>query len=150
MAQARARLLTAVVVVGAVGLAVEMGNPNTASAAQAAKECWALTNLQGQSAASGDDYRLGSDKFANPMVLCFAEETGTVTGDDSIFIRFGPSTLAGGAQANGLELFEVYQIDRERKKVLFIKSRVGPDRVLPGAAGFIGAFVGDATPLTAK
>ena len=113
-----------------------------------AKECWALTNLVGHMAASSADYKFQTDKFSNPMLLCFEETTGTVSGDDTRFTRFGTSTLAGWAANKGIELFEVYQIDRTKNKVLFTKSRIGTNTLIPGAPDIVGAFVGDAVMIS--
>ncbi len=111
-----------------------------------AKECWALTNLKGQMAASTDKYVFVPDAFSNPMVLCFNDDnTGTVTGDDTQFVRFGTSTLFGWVTNKGIELVETYQIDRVNGKVLFVKSRIGTATVLPGGPDVVSAFVGTAT-----
>ena len=114
-----------------------------------AKEYWALTELQGQIAASPDKYVFQSDRFSNPMVLCFNDETaGTVSGDDTRFVRFGTSTLVGWAQNKGIELVESYQIDRVNGRVLFTKSRIGTATVIPGGPDIAGAFVGKAVRLS--
>jgi hypothetical protein len=42
-----------------------------------------------------------------------------VPGDDTSLVRFGTSTLAGYATNRGIELFEVYQIDRADYRKLF-------------------------------
>ena len=111
-----------------------------------AKECWALTNLKGQMAASTDKYAFVPDAFSNPMVLCFDDDnTGTVTGDDTRFVRFGASTLVGWVTNKGIELVETYQIDRVNGRVLFAKSRIGTATVLPGGPDVVSAFVGAAT-----
>ena len=108
-----------------------------------AKECWALTNLQGYIAASTDKYSFGPDKFSNPMVLCFNDDnTGSVTGDDTQFVKFGTSTLVGWATNKGIELIETYQIDRINGKVLFSKSRIGTATVIPNGPDIVSAFVG--------
>ena len=113
-----------------------------------AKECWALTDFKGQTAASPDKYVFQSDTFSNPMVLCFNDEkTGTVSGDDTKFVRFGKSTLVGWAQNKGIELVESYQIDRPNGRVLFTKSRIGTATVIPGGPDIAGAFVGKAVRL---
>ena len=79
----------------------------------AAKECWVATEVKGQSAMSVPGYAFSPDAFHNPMVLCFnGDERGSVSGDDTPLTQFGSSTLAGYVNNNGLELFEVYQIDR--------------------------------------
>lgn len=114
-----------------------------------ANECWTLTNLKGWTASSVQGYEFESDKFSKLIILCFEQETGTVSGDDTRFTRFGTSTLAGWAQNRGIELFEVYQIDRTNNRVLFTKSRIGTNTVLPGFTDIVGAFVGDATKLPA-
>ena len=111
-----------------------------------AKECWALTDMKGQVAFS-KEYSFEADRFAKPMVLCFEEKTGSVSGDDTQFTRFGTSTLAGWATNKGIELFEVYQIDRVNGKALFTKTRIGTNTVIPGGPDLVGAFVGKAVRL---
>ena len=69
-----------------------------------AKECWALTDIKGQVAFS-NDYAFEADKFSKPMVLCFEEKTGSVSGDDTQFTRFGTSTLAGWGLEQGHRTF---------------------------------------------
>jgi hypothetical protein len=115
----------------------------TSSQSPPATECWALTNLMGQVALAADS-QFHADKLSNPMVLCFSKENGSVSGDDTRFVRFGTSTLAGATVNEGLELVEVYQIDRTRNKVLFTKSRIGTDTVVPGGPDLVEAFVGSA------
>lgn len=110
-----------------------------------AKECWALTKLQGHMAASTDNYAFVPDKFSNPMALCFNDDnSGTVTGDDTRLVKFGVSTLVGWATNQGIELIETYQIDRVNGKVLFTKSRIGTATVLPNGPDVVSAFVGKA------
>lgn len=109
-----------------------------------AQECWALTEIKGLTAFSRS-YEFATDGFSKPMVLCFSSKTGSVSGDDTDLVRFGNSTLAGWATNNGVELFEVYQIDRENGRVLFTKSRIGTSTVIPGAPNVVGAFTGTAT-----
>lgn len=112
-----------------------------------AKECWALTEVQGQMAAS-NEYKFEKDGYSNPMILCFDGDKGSVSGDDTALTRFGESTLAGWGANKNIELFEVYQIDRARNKVLFTKARIGTNSVIPGAPDVVGAFVGKAIKLT--
>ena len=98
-------------------------------------------------AASAVDYKFEADKFSTPMILCFDGEHGSVSGDDTQFVKFGDSTLGGWVKNDGLELFEVFQIDRTNGKVFFTKSRIGTSSVLPGATDVVSAFVGTATHL---
>lgn len=120
----------------------------TLSKSAFANECWAIKNLRGQVALSVQGYEFKSDtEPSNLIILCFGQETGSVTGDDTRFTRFGTSTLAGWGQNRGIELFEIYQIDRANNKVLFTKSRIGTTTVIPGGPDVVGAFVGDATKL---
>ena len=70
-----------------------------------AKECWALSNLKGQAAFSDEGYKFQNDGYSKPMVLCFAGEAGSVSGDDTTLMKFGDSTLAGAATNNGVVLF---------------------------------------------
>jgi len=117
------------------------------SSQASAKECWALSGLKGQMAASAVEYKFEADKFSTPMILCFDGERGSVSGDDTPFIKFGDSTLSGWVKNDGLELFEVFQIDRVNGKVFFTKSRIGTSSVLPGGTDVVSAFVGTATRL---
>jgi hypothetical protein len=112
-----------------------------------AKECWALSGLKGQMATSAFKYAFQEDKFSNPMFLCFDGNGGSVSGDNTPFMKFGESTLGGWVKNDGLELFEVFQIDRANGKVFFTKSRIGTSFVFPGVADVIGAFVGTAIRL---
>jgi len=49
--------------------------------------------------------------------MCFTDEGGVVTGTDIPLVKFGQSTLAGySGNGQGLEVFEVYQLDRDKKK----------------------------------
>ena len=111
----------------------------------AASECWALTHLQGQLAASTEKYSFVSDSFSKPMLLCFYDDnSGTVSGDDTRLVKFGTSTLIGWATNRGIELVTTYQIDRVNGKVLFTKSRIGTATVLPNGPDVVSAFVGRA------
>ena len=112
-----------------------------------ANECWALSGLKGQMAASAVNYEFHQDQFSTPMILCFDGDRGSVSGDDTHFMKFGDSTLGGWVQNNGLELFEVFQIDRSNGKVFFTKTRIGTSSVLPGGTDVVSAFVGTATRL---
>lgn len=114
----------------------------------AAKECWALTNLKGVMAASTLGYKFSEDGYSQPMVLCFNDDgTGTVMGDTAQFMRIGASSLVGVGLENGAELVESYQIDRDTGSVLFTKSRIGTDGIVPGGPDVVAAFVGTATKL---
>lgn len=111
------------------------------------KECWALSGLKGQMAASAAEYKFQPDKFSTPMILCFDGERGSVSGDDTPFMKFGESTLGGWVKNDGLELFEVFQVDRANGKVFFTKTRIGTSSVLPGGTDIVSVFVGTATRL---
>jgi hypothetical protein len=81
----------------------------------------------------------------SPLLVCFTSNGGTVTGTDVRFVKFGESTLAGyGGNDQGNELFEIYQIDRAKKKLLYAKSRIGTKTVVPVLSDVVSAFVGDA------
>jgi hypothetical protein len=109
-----------------------------------AAECWTITNVQGYSAHADRNYDYVKDGFSNAMILCFEADTGTVTGTDTRLVRFGESTLAGSAQKNDIELFEVYQIDRVKGRLLYTKSRIGTKSAIPQMSDVVGSFVGDA------
>jgi len=110
-----------------------------------ANECWAISNIKGYSAFANDGYKFSQDGMRNTLLVCFAASGGTVTGTDVRFVKFGESTLAGyGGNDQGNELFEVYQLDREKKKLLYTKTRIGTKTVAPVFSDVVLAFVGDA------
>lgn len=109
-----------------------------------ANECWAISNIKGYSAYADEGYKFVGDGMQN-ILICFSAEGGTVTGSDIKFEKFGKSTLAGyGGNDKGNELFEVYQIDREKKKLLYTKTRIGTKTVAPLFSDVVSSFVGDA------
>jgi len=110
-----------------------------------ANECWSISNIKGYSAFANEGYKFSQDGLRNTLLVCFTASDGTVTGTDVRFVKFGESTLAGyGGNDQGNELFEVYQLDREKKKLLYTKSRIGTKTVVPGFSDVVSAFVGDA------
>ena len=113
-----------------------------------AQECWAISNLKGYSAFSDQGYKFVEDGL-KPVVVCFTPEGGTVTGSDIRFVKFGTSTLAGyGGNDLGNELFEVYQLDREKRKLLYVKTRIGTKTVVPVFSDVTSSFVGDAVQVS--
>ena len=113
-----------------------------------AADCWLATNFSGQSAQADRDYKFAPDKF-DQMLICFTDEGGIVTGNDLQLVRFGMSTLIGfGANEQGLEVVNVYQIDREREKLLFTQSRIGTATVTPLLPDYAAVFIADVTPVT--
>jgi hypothetical protein len=110
-----------------------------------ANECWAISNIKGYSAFADEGYKFSQDGMKSPLLVCFTSNGGTVTGTDVRFVKFGESTLAGyGGNDQGNELFEIYQIDRAKKKLLYAKSRIGTKTVVPVLSDVVSAFVGDA------
>ena len=109
-----------------------------------ANECWAISNIKGYSAYADEGYKFVGDGMQN-ILICFSSEGGTVTGSDIKFVKFGKSTLAGyGGNEKGNELFEVYQLDREKKKLLYTKTRIGTKTVAPIFSDVVSSFIGDA------
>ena len=114
-----------------------------------ANECWAVSNIKGYSAFSDEGYKFSPDAMRNTLMVCFAASGGTVTGSDVHFVKFGASTLAGyGGNDQGNELFEVYQLDREKKKLLYVKTRIGTKSVVPVLSDVVSSFVGNATQVS--
>jgi len=125
-------------------LALLLGIASTVTPAFA-KDCWLVKNFSGYSAHSSDDYRFVENKAGQPILICFTVEGGTVTGLDVPVIKFGQSTLAGyGGNDKGNEMFVVYQLDRERGKMLYMQTRIGTKTVVPILPDVLHAFVGDA------
>lgn len=118
------------------------------SAGQPARDCWAVSNMKGYSALSAEAYKFGPDGLSGSLIVCFTSDGGVVTGSDIEHVKFGLSTLAGFASnGKGNETFEVYQLDRDRKKLMYTKTRIGTSSMLPGAPDVVSAFVGDAVPV---
>ena len=114
-----------------------------------ADECWAISNIKGYSAYASDGYKFSQDGLRGTLMVCFGTTGGTVTGTDVRFVKFGGSTLAGfGGNDQGNELFEVYQLDREKKKLLYVKTRIGTKSVVPVFSDVVFSFVGDAVQVS--
>jgi len=120
--------------------------PMTASA----DECYAVSNLRGNSAYADSRYAYVSDSLPKALIVCYGEQTGTVTGTATQFTKYGISTLAGFASDRGIELFEVYQLDRVNNKMLFTMTRIGTKSVVPNMSDVISSFVGDAQLLATQ
>ena len=109
-----------------------------------AQECWAASNIKGYSAFADEGYAFSNDRLSNPILICFGEDSGTVTGTDVSLVKFGASTLAGyGGNDKGNELFEVYQIDRVNGKLLYIKTRIGTKTIAPVLSDVVASYVGN-------
>jgi len=110
-----------------------------------ASECWAITNIKGYSAYADQGYKFSPDGMPSALLVCFTPDGGTVTGTEIKLVKFGESTLAGyGGNDQGNALFEVYQIDREKGKLLYTKSRIGTKTVTHIFSDVVSSFVGDA------
>jgi len=111
-------------------------------------ECWAISNIRGYSAYANEGYKFVPDGLPSTLMICFTPDGGMVTGSTVPFFKFGASTLAGyGGNDKGNELFEVYQLDRENRKLLYIKTRIGTKTIAPVFSDVVSAFVGDAAPV---
>ena len=113
----------------------------------AADEWWAVINLKGVSATSDQGYKFSPDGLKS-LLICFSEEGGSVTGTDMKLTKFGKSTLVGvSIDSRGMETLEVYQIDREKMKLLYTKSRIRTNTVAPLLPDMVIALIGDAKPV---
>lgn len=109
-------------------------------------ECWVVGNIEGQSASSFNDFEFETDGF-QPMLLCFTDEGGTVTGNDLALFRLGPSTLVGwSSNEGGLETVNTYQLDRARGKLFITQSRIGTASITSALPDYAAVFVGNAMP----
>lgn len=110
-------------------------------------ECFVVSNLNGYSAYADNNYKYSKDGFGN-VTVCFGVESGTVSGTDAKFIKFGKSTLVGfGGNKKGNELIEVYQLDRSNMKMLYTKSRIGTKSVNTLFSDTVSSSVGHAKRL---
>lgn len=125
-------------------LYIALGVAFTSPLPSHALECWAASNIKGYSALADEGYAFSTDGLSNPVIICFGDDGGTVTGTDVRFVKFGASTLAGyGGNDKGNELFEVYQIDRANGKLLYTKTRIGTKTVAPVLSDVVSSYVGD-------
>jgi hypothetical protein len=110
-----------------------------------ANECWSVSNIKGYSAYADQGYKFSTDGLRDTTLVCFSSDSGVVTGTDTQFVKFGESTLIGmGGNNQGNAIVEVYQLDREKKKLLYVRSRIGTKTVVPIFSDVVSAFVGDA------
>lgn len=118
------------------------------SIADIGDECWVVSNLRGYSAFADNDYKFETNGLSNNIVVCFGLKGGTVSGTDVQFVKFGKSTLAGfGGNDKGNEMFEVYQLDRANRKMLYTKTRIGTKTIAPLLSDTTSSFVGNAKKL---
>lgn len=110
-----------------------------------ADEIWIVSNIKGYSAYADENYTFAQDGLPNVISINFTEDRGYVTGTDTNFMKFGQSTLAGyGGNDQGNEMFEVYQIDREKGKLLYTKTRIGTKTIMPIFSDVVCSYIGDA------
>jgi hypothetical protein len=122
------------------------------SAPAVADDCW-MTNHKptGCSVNTDRNYGFIRDRVLGPpgdaegvknIMICFRENDGTVTGAKLQFVKVGDSTLIGrSAPKDGLEVVNVVQIDRVKRKLLFISNRIG------SALDRAGLFTADVLPV---
>jgi hypothetical protein len=113
------------------------------SAPAVADDCW-MTNHKptGCSINTDRNYKFMRDRFLKNIMICFRENDGTVTGAKLPFVKVGDSTLIGrSAPKDGLEVMNVVQIDRVKRKLLLISNRVG------SALDRAGLFTADVLPV---
>ena len=118
--------------------------------AASADECYAVSNLRGNSAFADSRYSYVSDGLPKALIVCFGETTGTVTGTATQLTKYGISTLAGFASDRGIELFEVYQLDRVNNKMLYTMTRIGTKSVEATLSDVVSSYVGDAQLLATQ
>jgi hypothetical protein len=117
------------------------------SASSADAECWRAVNFEGRSAPSNERYGFIRDTFQDGMRICISGDAASVTGSDLRHVVFGRSTLIGWSEnGHGLEVVNVYQIDRSRQKLLFTQSRIGTATMMPILPDYAAAFVADLVP----
>ncbi|MBK5927569.1 hypothetical protein [Rhodobaculum claviforme] len=122
----------------AVAMAATLATPASAV------ECWTASNFRGQTAQADGGYRFKSDSFADGMLICVTAEGGMVRGNDLDLVRLGDSTLMGWVTNGlGLEVVNVYQIDRRRGVLLVTQSRIGTATVTPLLPDYAAVFVAD-------
>lgn len=109
-------------------------------------ETWELTNIKGYSARGNNipKYKYENDELPETITLTFNENTGEVSGTSIKFVRHGKYTLVGVALQEGFETVVVYQIDRQRNKVLVSQSRMSDKFAETLIPNRIWSFVGDA------
>lgn len=107
-------------------------------------ECWHVERFDGQSL-EAPRYTTQQDALSGQTV-CFYGDRGTVSGSDLAFTQFGRSTLIGwGENGEGLEVVNVYQLDRVNGIMITTATRVGTDTVMPLLPDYTSAMAGRAT-----
>ena len=110
----------------------------------AAADCWIAGNFRGQTATADNAYRFTQDGFADGMSICFTEDSGVISGNDLPLVRVGRSTLVGfSVTEHGLEVVNVYQIDRANSTLLLTQSRIGTATITPLLPDYAGVFVAE-------
>jgi hypothetical protein len=109
-------------------------------------ETWELTNIKGYSARANSmpKYKYESDELTEKVLLTFNDDSGTASGTSTKFVRYGESTLVGVVVQEGFETVVVYQIDRQRDKVLISQSRMSKKLAEILIPNHVWSFVGDA------
>lgn len=111
--------------------------------ATAAGECWRVDAYTGPSL-EAPEYRVQEDALQGQTV-CFYGDHGWVTGNDLEFTQFGDSTLIGwGHNGRGMEVVNVYQLDRANNMMMTTATRVGTRTEVPLLPDYASAFVGRA------
>lgn len=107
-------------------------------------ECWRVERFEGSSF-EAPRYRAQQDALTGQTV-CFLGDRGTVSGSDLAFTQFGASTLIGWASnSEGLEVVNVYQLDRINGIMTTTATRIGTRTVAPQLPDYTSAMTGRAT-----
>lgn len=114
--------------------------------APAFAECWRVERFEGASL-EAPRYAVQQDALTGQTV-CFHGSYGVVSGSDLAFTQFGSSTLIGWAEnGEGLEVVNVYQLDRENGVMTTTATRVGTRTVMPLLPDYTSAMTGRAIRL---
>lgn len=107
-------------------------------------ECWVASNFEGKSSTAFNNYKFEDDRFSDGMRICFDGDRSTVSGNDLPLAQMAPSTLVGFTSTpDGLEVINIYQIDRANNKLLFTASRIGTKNITSLLPDYAGTYVAD-------
>jgi len=113
-------------------------------------DCWEVSNLKGYQSLSGGDYQMENTySLSMPWFLFLDNDNPRVSssGEDYQIKKISEDTYIGIPEAAHSYLMEIYMIDREKRKLIYVKtvkalSSQEPFKSLQGAL----IFVGDCNP----
>jgi len=112
-------------------------------------DCWDVSNLNGVSAALKDDYRYIKDgSSVDPFFIILDDKNPrlSIMGKDYPLRKVGEDIYVSIENTGSFVIVNSYMIDRENKKVVYVKNRKAIVDDLFGVLQGASLFVGDCIP----